>query len=95
MGGALNNRSLNFKRMLGASLTASIITAVFQFILNITVSMEPLKQMALGNPPTFGAQFTSFYLVLVPQIALAVIIPIIAKVMTWYGIAPSSHPPQS
>lgn len=92
MGGALNNRSLNFKRMLGASLTASIITAVFQWILNMTVSLPPLQAMAVGSPPSFDAQFTSFYLVMVPQIALAVIIPIIAKVMTWYGLAPSSHP---
>ena len=36
--GALNNKSMRIKRMLGAGLTASITIGVFQFILNITVS---------------------------------------------------------
>ena len=46
MAGALNNGSTNFKRMLGAGLTAAIITAVIQAYMNYTVSLEPRRQMA-------------------------------------------------
>ena len=35
MAGALNHGSTNFKRMLGAGLTAAIITAVIQTFLNL------------------------------------------------------------
>ena len=41
MAGALNNGSTNFKRMLGAGLTAAMITAVIQAYMNYTVSLEP------------------------------------------------------
>ena len=40
MAGALNNGSTNFKRMLGAGLTAAILTAVIQAYMNVTVSLE-------------------------------------------------------
>ena len=40
MAGALNNKSTNFKRMLGAGLTAAVITAVIQAYLNYTVSLS-------------------------------------------------------
>ncbi len=43
MAGALNNGSTNFKRMLGAGLTAAIITAVIQSYLNYTISLAPCK----------------------------------------------------
>ena len=36
MAGALNNGSTNFKRMIGAGLTASVIIAVIQAYLNYT-----------------------------------------------------------
>ena len=32
-----------------------------------------------------------FVLAFVPSIALGVIVPIIAKVMTWYGLQPMRH----
>lgn len=81
--GALNNKSSSFKRMLGAGLTAAITVGVMQFILNITVSSA--AWMALADP------FTAFYQVLLPMVILGVIAPIIAKVMTWYGIYPGGH----
>ncbi len=40
MAGALNNGSTNFKRMLGAGLTAAMITAVIQAYMNYTVSLR-------------------------------------------------------
>ncbi len=89
MAGALNNGSTNFKRMLGAGLTAAIITAVIQLYMNYTISLEPARQMAQNSwvvDPVL-AVVTNF----VPSIALGVIVPILAKVMTWYGIQPLKH----
>jgi len=89
MAGALNNGSTNFKRMLGAGLTAAIITAVIQSYLNYTISLVPARQMAIDSwaqDPVL-AVVTNF----VPSIALGVIVPILGKVMTWYGIQPQRH----
>ncbi len=89
MAGALNNKSTNFKRMLGAGLTAAIITQVIQVFMNYNFSLAPAKQMAQGiwadNLPY------AFLINFVPTIALGVIVPIISKVMTWYGIQPMRH----
>ena len=87
--GSLNNKSTNFKRMLGAGLTAAIITAVIQAYLNYTVSLEPARAMAVGNwaaDPGYAILIN-----FVPSIALGVIVPIIGKVMTWYGLQPMKH----
>jgi hypothetical protein len=89
MAGALTNGSTSFKRMLGAGLTGAIIVAVIQAYLNYTVSLSPSRTMAQGS----WASDPVFYIILnfVPNIALGVIVPIIAKVMTWYGIQPMRH----
>jgi len=81
--GGLTNGSMNFKRMLGAGLTASIAVAAMQFVLNMTVASG--AWMAQGNPGF--ALFT----VMLPGILLGIIIPIIAKVMSWYGLQPTKH----
>lgn len=81
--GALNNKSYNFKRMLGAGLTAAITVGVMQFVLNITVSAA--KSMSQGNPPY------ALFLTMLPMILIGVIAPIFAKVFIWYGIQPSGH----
>ncbi|MGA3060942.1 MAG: hypothetical protein ABSD92_11300 [Candidatus Bathyarchaeia archaeon] len=95
MGGALTNGSTNFKRMLGAGLTAAIMTAVIQAYLNYTVSLKPAMTMNhnmwastqyLGVAGLYG-----FVLQFIPNIALGVIVPIVAKVMTWYGLQPMRH----
>ena len=94
MAGALTKGSTNFKRMLGAGLTASIITAVIQVLLNYTVSLAPARSMAVGlwTDTTLGvAGLYGFVLAFVPSIALGIIVPIIAKVMTWYGLQPMKH----
>ena len=94
MAGALNNKSTNFKRMLGAGLTAAVITALIQVILNYTVSLAPARSMAQGlwTDTTLGvAGLYGFVLAFVPSIALGIIVPIIAKVMTWYGLQPMKH----
>jgi hypothetical protein len=81
--GALNNKSYGFKRMLGASLTAAITVGMIQFVLNMTVALA--AYMARADP------FQAWYQALLPMLILGFVIPVIAKVMTWYGITPTGH----
>jgi hypothetical protein len=86
--GSLNNRSTNFKRMLGAGLTAALITAVIQAFMNYNFSLEPARGMAQGLWQDLpNALLINF----VPSIALGIIVPVLGKVMTWYGIQPMRH----
>jgi hypothetical protein len=89
MAGSLNNGSTSFKRMLGAGLTSAIITAVIQTYMNYTVSLEPARAMAQG---LWAVDLPQALLInFVPSIALGIIVPILAKVMTWYGLQPMRH----
>jgi hypothetical protein len=87
--GSLSGGSTNFKRMLGAGLTASLITAVIQAFMNYNVALEPARKMAQDNwaLDPLMAVVVNF----VPSIALGIIVPVLAKVMTWYGIQPQKH----
>jgi hypothetical protein len=87
--GSLTNGSTNFKRMLGAGLTASIIVAVIQAVMNYTTSLKPSRDMAQGS--WVADPVNAFIIAFVPGIALGVIVPIIGKVMTWYGLQPARH----
>ncbi len=87
--GSLSNGSTNFKRMIGAGLTAAITTAVVQAYMNYTVSLEPARLMAQGS--WVADPVNAFVIAFVPSIALGVIVPILAKVMTWYGLQPMRH----
>jgi hypothetical protein len=87
--GSLTNGSTNFKRMLGAGLTASIIVAVIQAVMNYTISLKPSRDMAQGS--WTADPVNAFIIAFVPGIALGVIVPILAKVMTWYGLQPQRH----
>jgi hypothetical protein len=89
MAGALTNGSTNFKRMLGAGLTSSIIVAVIQAYLNYTISLKPARDMAQQS--WVADPVLAFVVAFVPGIALGVIVPILAKVMTWYGLQPMRH----
>ena len=94
MAGSLNNGSSNFKRMLGAGLTAAIITAVIQAYLNYYLALEPARTMSqnLWKDTSLGvAGLYGFVIAFIPSIALGVIVPILAKVMTWYGLQPMRH----
>ena len=73
---------------LGAGLTAAMITAVIQAYMNYTVSLEPARAMTVGM---WADPAYAIVLSFVPSIALGVIVPILAKVMTWYGIQPQKH----
>jgi hypothetical protein len=81
--GALNNKSMSFKRMLGAALTAAITVGIIQFTLSMTVAAG--AWMAQADPG-----FTLFT-VMLPAILLGIIGPILAKVMTWYGLMPGNR----
>jgi len=93
--GALNNKSTSFLRMLGAGMTAAVITAVIQAYLNVTVALSPARAMGIAewkNTSILGvAGIYGFVLAFIPSIALGVIVPIVAKVMTWYGLQPVRH----
>jgi len=85
MAGALSGGSMNFKRMLGAGLTASLTTTLIQLFMNNQYALEPSRNMsvAMWSGDLGYALFISF----VPSIALGVIVPILAKVMSWYGLS--------
>jgi hypothetical protein len=120
MAGALNNGSSNFKRMLGAGLTASILTALIQLYMNYnwslnfsgasthTMDYSPRSMAhelwAVGGTGIHNSagvfvplQYSvssvlyGFTLAFVPSIALGIIVPVIARVMMWYGIQPMRH----
>ena len=84
VGGALNNKSTKLKRMLGAGLTASIATGLIMFMVNIALAIEVSRNMAAADPAY------SFFLTMLPQVILGILIPVIAKVFTWYGLG-SGH----
>ena len=79
--GALNNKSQNFKRMLGAGMTAALTVGFMTFILNYTVSSGAWMTQ---NDPIYA-----FWTTMLPLVILGFIGPIIAKVMTWYGLSPT------
>ena len=89
MAGALNNGSTKLFRMIGAGLTSSIIVAVIQAYMNYTISLAPSKAMAQGS--WVADPVNAFVIAFVPGIALGVIVPVIGKVMTWYGLQPMRH----
>lgn len=89
MAGSLSKGSMSFKRMLGAALTASIITAVIQAFMNYNIALEPGRMMAQDSWATDPV--LAIVINFVPSIALGVIVPILAKVMSWYGIMPQKH----
>ncbi len=72
IGGALNNKSMRFKRMLGAGLTAALTVGVFQFLSNYYISFA--AWMTQGNPGF--AAFTA----LLPMIILGILVPLIARI---------------
>ena len=94
MAGALNNGSTNFKRMIGAGLTAALFTAVFQVYMNYNCALDFAGAVAWKHihqeqwlKDSGQTQCTAFVLAFVPSIALGVIVPILAKVMSWYGLS--------
>jgi hypothetical protein len=84
MAGALSGGSTNFKRMLGAGLTASLTTTIIQLFMNNQYALEPSRNMSIEM--WSGSLGYALFISFVPCIALGVIVPILAKVMSWYGL---------
>ena len=120
MAGALVNGSSNFKRMLGAGLTASLTVAFLELYMtyNWSLNFKGASNSIMDYSPrnmaqalwavsgtgihnsagalipyqyTVSSVLYGFTLDFVPLIALGIIVPIIAKVMTWYGLQPMRH----
>lgn len=70
IGGALNNKSMRFKRLLLSGLTATIAVGVFQFVLSSTVAF------AAGMSDPGFLLFTT----MLPMIILGIIVPLIARI---------------
>ncbi len=94
MAGSLSNGSMNFKRLLGAGMTAAVITASIQAYFNYTISLSPARTMnhqMWASTTYLVPGLYGFVLQFIPNIALGAIIPILAKVMSWYGLQPVRH----
>jgi hypothetical protein len=74
MAGALNKRSDNFRRMLIAGLTSATIGGVLLF---------GVFQLSPANVVT---GWDGFLLTVLTRTACGAVIPVIAKVFTWYGL---------
>jgi hypothetical protein len=79
MAGALNKRSESFRRMLISAETAAIIGGVVLFL---------IFQLSPANVVT-GA--IGFLLTVLARVATALVVPVIAKVFMWYGVAHSKQ----
>jgi hypothetical protein len=69
--------------MLGAGLTAALSVGIMTFILNYTVSKASWM--------TVNAPGDALFKTMLPMIILGFLAPVIAKVMTWYGLQPTRH----
>jgi hypothetical protein len=77
MAGALNKRSENFRRMLISAVTAATIGGVLLF---------GVFQLSPANVVT---GIGGLLLTVLSRTACGLVIPVIAKVFMWYGVAPS------
>ena len=78
--GALNKVSFSFIRMLIAGLVATIIGGLFVY-LSMLLPGQPINMAA----PDYAY---SLFLVMLPRIIYGIVIPIIAKVFSWFGLTP-------
>jgi hypothetical protein len=79
MAGALNKRSENFRRMLISGVTAATIGGILLFA---------IFQLSPANVIT---GIDGLLLTVLSRTACGLIIPVIAKVFMWYGIAQHKH----
>jgi hypothetical protein len=77
MAGSLNGGSYSFRRMLVSSLIAGVICGFFQLW---TASLS-ITQMV--QDPVYSG-----FLIMLPKLVYAVIIPIFVTVFGWFGISP-------
>jgi|YelNatPaOPRAMG01_1025707.scaffolds.fasta_scaffold18201_4 hypothetical protein len=75
--GALNKGSLGFKRMVASALTGGIIGGLFLLYAQL---ISPFGMVTFSN---IGY---NLFINLLPRIIYGIVIPIIAKVFSWYGL---------
>ncbi len=80
MGGALNKRSDNFKRLIISSVTASAIGGIVLFV---------IFQMSPANVVTGTAGFA---ITVLARILAAVLTAVVVKIFFWYGMGIQKHP---
>jgi hypothetical protein len=80
MAGALNKRSENFRRMVIAGVVSTTVGGVFLF------------GMFQLSPSNVMIGVDAFLLTVLTRTAAGVIIPVIAKVFMWYGMAMNKKP---
>ena len=77
MAGSLNKGSYSFRRMLVASLIAAVIVGFFQlWTASLSITMMVQDYVYSG------------FLIMLPKLIYAVIIPIFVTVFGWFGISP-------
>ena len=77
MAGALNRGSYSFRRMVVAAMIASLIGGLFQLWTGL---ISPLGMVT--DPLNSG------FLILLPKVIYAIIIPIFVTLFGWFGISP-------
>jgi len=77
MSGALNRGSYSFRRMLVAALIASIISGLFQLWTGV------LSPIGMITDPVYSG-----FLIMLPKLIYAIIIPIFVTLFGWFGITP-------
>ena len=80
MAGALNKGSFSFIRMLIAGLVTTIIGGLFVYLCML-IPGQPINMAA----PDYAF---SLFQVMTPRIIFGIVIPIIAKVFSWFGLTP-------
>lgn len=76
--GSLNKGSFSFLRMVISGLVAAVIGGLFLFI---TYKLPQPIDMATNIPYTL-------FITILPRIIFGIIVPIFAKVFSWYGVTP-------
>ena len=77
MSGALNRGSYSFRRMLVAALIASTISGLFQLWTGI------ISPIGMITDPVYSG-----FLIMLPKLIYAIIIPIFVTLFGWFGITP-------
>ena len=77
MSGALNRGSYSFRRMVVAALIASTISGLFQFWTGL------ISPIGMISDPVYSG-----FLIMLPKLVYAIIIPIFVTLFGWFGITP-------
>jgi hypothetical protein len=84
--GAMNKGSFSFLRMIISGLTAAIVGGLFLFF-TYKIPFDIIN--AIPQPVDMAADVPYvLFLTMLPRIIFGIIIPIFAKVFSWFGVSP-------